>query len=48
MFGNTLKFNQKLNAWQTSSAVTMEGMFDPAVFNQNINAWRTDSVTKMA
>jgi len=40
-------FNQKIGVWNTSSVVSMRGMFENAAFNQYIGDWDTSNVEDM-
>lgn len=46
--GLAFDFNEDLNGWDTSRALTMESMFyDARSFTGNISSWNTSSVTNM-
>jgi len=46
---NARFFNEALDKWDTSSATSMEAMFEgAALFNQDIGGWDTSRVTNMA
>ena len=51
MFFQCITFNRDISGWDTSSATTMQDMFNGSnnamVFNQPIGAWDTSSVTNM-
>ena len=48
MFSHTRKFNQDIDAWDTSKVNDMERMFEDAtLFNQDIDGWDTSNVVYM-
>ncbi|QNI21147.1 hypothetical protein [Vibrio phage vB_pir03] len=47
-FLNAINFNEDINAWDMSSALTTKGMFSGATaFNQNVSSWVVSSIVTM-